>query len=501
LFFNRFTLAIFFVLSVLVGTSVAVNCDGSSRCHVRKAAAGTGTGADWTNACTDFTGNCALARGITYYVATGTYTGPQHITTAVSGSTLITIKGATAADHGMATGWNNSFGVDVTQAKFSWFNTAVFFGFSTFWVDTSFITIDGNTGTDGQPSTYGFASPAIASCASNDWAAFAYGGSNNASNNTIRWFAFDASACSDATQVVRTLLNESTTGNYNNNLTSHVYCNKTQDCVTYHWSNGFTAATGNIVEYMWVPVGGAWDGDTNHHGEQFNMFCQDGTTIRYSTVLSGTSTGLLVANDATTACDSTVGFNNGKIYGNVFGGNCCANNGVITSTGASGIKNTVVYNNTIVNVTTGPWFGPLGFNTSNTVKNNIVWNSPCSYGAPLQRHIHIIHFFPALIRRPPRQAGKWGLTRGSDGTWERGAFEFQSGGLSRSVSASVTFAVAAARVLAAVRNPSASVGFTALSQGVRGRFVGVGQPLSLSVAGVSFTNLTPGTVKICRKPN
>jgi hypothetical protein len=190
------------VILVLVASAWATNCDGSNRCHVRKAASGTGTGADWTNACTDFTGNCALARGITYYVATGTYTGPQHISTAVSGTTLVTIKGATAADHGIATGWNNSFGVDVTQAKFSWFDTAVFFGFSTFWVDTSYITIDGNTGTDGSPSTYGFASPAITSCASHDWAAIAYGGSGDASNNTLAHFAFDASACADTDQVV-----------------------------------------------------------------------------------------------------------------------------------------------------------------------------------------------------------------------------------------------------------------------------------------------------------
>jgi hypothetical protein len=463
------------VIFVLVASAWAGNCDGSNRCYVLKSASGTGTGASWTNACSDFTvAACStLARGTTYYVGTGTYTGPQHISTAVSGTTLITIKGATTADHGVGTGWLDSFSVRSAdggaQAKFSWFDTAVFFGFSTFWVDTSYVTIDGNTGTDGSPSTYGFASPAITSCASHDWAAVSYGGSGDASNNTLAHFSFDAAACADTDQVVRTLLNESTTGNYNNNTTSHVYCNKTQDCVTYHWSNGNTAATGNLIEYMWVPVGGAWDGDTNHHGEQFNMFCQDGTTIRYSTVLSGTSTGLLVANDATIACDSTVGFNNGKIYGNVFGGNN-GGNGVITSTGASGIKNTVVYNNTIVNVTTGPWFGPLGFNTSNTVKNNIVWNSPCSYGAASPAtHTHN-SFLSCTDTAPTETSGQVasldpfvasgsnnyhltngtgvtagdstigatyntdidGVTRGTDGTWDRGAYEFVSGALATS---------------------------------------------------------------------
>jgi hypothetical protein len=149
---------------------------------------------------------------------------------------------------------------------------------------------------------------------------------------------------------------------------------------------------------------------------------------------------------------------------NVFGGNN-GGNGVITSTGASGIKNTVVYNNTIVNVTTGPWFGPLGFNTSNTVKNNIVWNSPCSYGAASPAtHTHN-SFLSCTDTAPTETSGQVaslnpfvasgssnyhltdgtgvtagdstigatyntdidGVTRGADGTWDRGAYEFVSG--------------------------------------------------------------------------
>jgi hypothetical protein len=519
LFFNRFTLAIFLVLSVLVGTSVAVNCDGSSRCYIRQAASGTGTGADWTNACTGFTGNCALSsRGITYFVAKGTYTG-QHITVGVSGSTQITVKGATAADHGIATGWVNSFSVSSadggSQAVFNWFNTGVGF-WSIFWIDTSFVTVDGNTGTDGSPTTYGFAAAPIVSCASHDWQALFLGGSGDASNVTGRWYTADFGNCAQGDTVVREGWGEHTTGNFNNNTASHIYCNKTQDCVTYHWSNGNVAATGNIIEYLWIPIDGAWGEtfDTGHHGEQINLGCQDGIQVRYNTILDGKSTGLFVANDFSASCDVTVGLSNGKIYGNVFANNT-GGNGTITCTGASAIRNTVVYNNTIINNGAGAWFGCNGVFSGNTAKNNIVWTGTCAYTGTGGAPTHDFNSYLSCSDTPPTETNRQvaslnpfvasgsnnyhltndgvascasstatcngdstigatyntdpgGLTRGSDGTWERGAFEFQSGGLSRSVSASVTFAVAAARVLAAVRNPSASVGFTALSQGVRG---------------------------------
>ena len=89
--------------------------------YVRAGATGNASGSDWTNACADFTGSCAVAslvRGEVYYVATGTY-GSRTFNTAESGTLVITIKGATVADHGTDAGWQPSFGVDVAQAKFS----------------------------------------------------------------------------------------------------------------------------------------------------------------------------------------------------------------------------------------------------------------------------------------------------------------------------------------------------------------------------------------------
>lgn len=116
---------VFFVIFCNYGFSVAVaGCDGAGNCYVRQGATGNGTGSDWTNAYKGFgtgTGQVnpsSMMRGVTYWVAGGNYNIGSTITfnTPISGSALITIKAPTAATHGTATGWSNSF---QSQAVFS----------------------------------------------------------------------------------------------------------------------------------------------------------------------------------------------------------------------------------------------------------------------------------------------------------------------------------------------------------------------------------------------
>src|ERR1017187_7491000 len=94
---------------------------------VTPAGSGSHSGADWSNACTGFTGSCApgsLVRGDTYWMAGGNYTTsfayPNWFNVANSGALTITIKGATASAHGPTAGWVNSLGVDVTQANWGY---------------------------------------------------------------------------------------------------------------------------------------------------------------------------------------------------------------------------------------------------------------------------------------------------------------------------------------------------------------------------------------------
>lgn len=128
---------IFKIIALLLLTSPVF----ASTHYIRAGATGTGTGADWTNACTAFTGSCTVAsmvRGDTWYVAGGSYAGPS-FNKAVSGTTLITINTATVASHGTATGWSDSFVSLVTFTGGIDFTTG-------FWV------LDGQTG--GGPTAY-----------------------------------------------------------------------------------------------------------------------------------------------------------------------------------------------------------------------------------------------------------------------------------------------------------------------------------------------------------
>src|ERR1700677_1594343 len=113
----------------------AQGCDGVGNCYVRAAATGAGTGADWTNAYTGFGTSAgqinpnSLTRGVTYYVAGGSYNTATTtvFTIADSGTTTVTIQAPTIATHGTATGWNNAsaaqalFGpIDIESDYFIW---------------------------------------------------------------------------------------------------------------------------------------------------------------------------------------------------------------------------------------------------------------------------------------------------------------------------------------------------------------------------------------------
>ncbi len=93
-------------LGLLTGLAHAAGCDGAGNCYVRAGATGSATGSDWTNAYTALPAN--LTRGVTYYVAAGSYPGHM-FADPDSGSTYITVQAATAAAHGTSTGWSSSY--------------------------------------------------------------------------------------------------------------------------------------------------------------------------------------------------------------------------------------------------------------------------------------------------------------------------------------------------------------------------------------------------------
>jgi hypothetical protein len=118
-------------------------------------ASGAGTGAEWTDAFTDLP--ASLTRGDTYYVAGSsscTY-GAHTFNDPLSGTSVISILRATAANSGSVPGWQASFG----SAPAKWNNplTLTTSGAKYIWYfQQGYYTIDGQFGTGNAAGGFGF---------------------------------------------------------------------------------------------------------------------------------------------------------------------------------------------------------------------------------------------------------------------------------------------------------------------------------------------------------
>jgi MYXO-CTERM domain-containing protein len=113
----------------LAACAAVIICPGPAQAanhHVRAGASGDGT--DWANALPALP--ATLVRGDTYYVAAGSY---GSYTFATPGSATVTIRRATAADHGASAGWQAAY----ASGTASWTGLAI---------DASNVVIDGQTG-------------------------------------------------------------------------------------------------------------------------------------------------------------------------------------------------------------------------------------------------------------------------------------------------------------------------------------------------------------------
>src|SRR5437899_537009 len=157
---------------LLLGLSLALGTPCRAANHyVRPGAKGASNGADWTNAFTSIPTGVSMKRGDIYYLAGGNY-GPYTFSTAESGTSPITIKAATIADHGTSTGWSNSYAVDGGAGQAVFANPG---GVAVFTVDKGYLSLDGN----GTSSTAGCQSSICgikidnAGCVSTCWALYA----------------------------------------------------------------------------------------------------------------------------------------------------------------------------------------------------------------------------------------------------------------------------------------------------------------------------------------
>jgi len=446
----------FLVLSALllfsaVGTLAVGNCDGLNSCYVRAAAGGTGTGASWTNACTDFTGACALnttaARGTTYWVATGSYSSLS-VSAADTGTTPITINGVTTSSHGSAGDWNNAFA-----------GQAVFSGQSS--ITTDYVSINGQTrGSDWQSGyTIKFTLNGQASTG------FVIGrsGSSTLTNWTLDYVEIEGShAVGDAYA--------------SNGFQCYPTCNNIR--IAHSWlhhvgvdivSMGYGGNSGSphTYEYDWF----AYAGYSRLSGGHFQAIDDTGSnvTVRYSLFQNIINSGVL-----TDASGGTPTFSNRYFYGNIvfwdaafasdlsatFGGN-----GIVGFFGETFSGTAAFYNNTIVgfNLTnTRTCVISPGFNFPAIIQNNL-WEhttncNPSQIGdyatlgagsgtsgsgsnTQTATSTEFLSNWSAFsiagfglssntnagnTLSSPYNADMLGVTRGANGTWNRGALQIPS---------------------------------------------------------------------------
>jgi len=104
---NKISFVYGMVVAVAVFCFGGVSAQGQNTYCVRAGANGNGSGSDWNNAFPTLP--ATLQRGATYYVAAGNYASYTFDDPA-SGTSVITIKKATAAEHKTDVGWVASYG-------------------------------------------------------------------------------------------------------------------------------------------------------------------------------------------------------------------------------------------------------------------------------------------------------------------------------------------------------------------------------------------------------
>jgi hypothetical protein len=366
-------------LSVQIDVQSGGNQGNSNFRYVRIGAPAGGTGMSWASPFNAIPST--LQRGLTYYLADGTYPS-RTFSTPPSGTTPITIKKATAADHGedISGGWNES-----TMGS----GMALFTGIVQF--TTQWWVLDGTASTLWATSGYGIKVRNLGGNACIRFSAAnitvkhtelqGNGGDNVAPGESNDSFRFDSGA---------------------NNITI-------SRC--YAWDSGrcIFAATGVtsrdvLIEYTRT---GYHEGTVGgEHGETASMWSSPGSgatiqrwTYRYNLI---------------THCEGTGGLmwdgDDLKVYGNVFYREASNNgwavgNGVIGawSNNEYGFTNVKVFNNTFINCTTSDGSpnggGPLGTIGSGTVSGNEAHNNIFMSGGPVSFSLFSSHSHNHYVNR------------------------------------------------------------------------------------------------------
>jgi hypothetical protein len=468
----RLAVALFVIIIAPRYVQAAAGCDGAGNCYIYASATGSGTGANWTNAYTGFGSGAgkinpgSMTRGVTYWIGAGSY-GAVNFSSASSGTTVITLESATAANHGPAGDWNNSI-----QGQ------ALFIGESS--VNSDYWTFNGQQrGADwrsGYLMKFWNQTNMASGCAF-------HGNSNH-----IRWDYVEIQGTTNIQD------SGATTGD-------NAFCSNSGKIIDWYQGHGYYHETGNtqmqlnngnspgpyMFEYNYV-----YKNHTAHnanHDEAFSLTISN-TTIRYSVFQDICSSGII-----TDAAGGTPTLSNWDIYGNLFfwdpayaalngsGQWATLDDGVVGLFGENWSGYLRFTNNTIAGIYNSHMDAPgagagsgIGPNVpAGTVMNNNLWwgsgyvfgvkgdynaawagpaiNSQFDGGIGSEPHGYVNNSsttnpfvnwtsstlagfqlttsgentIPAgLTMSSPYDVDLFGVTRGSNGKWDRGAFQIGS---------------------------------------------------------------------------
>jgi len=406
--------------------------------YVRSSATGNDDGSDWTNAWNELPET--LERGHTYYIADGNYPG-YTFDDSEQGDEYIYIKKATADDHGTDDGWQDSYGDGVAE----------FIASAGTWnIDTGYWIFDGQSRTTGT-SGYGFR--VFASSQNTDAKVVDIDGDYiNIIFTEIESWGYSADDNADAVYSV------ASSPAWNNNI-----------YIGYCWVHNvnrqpfyFYRTSEVILEHNWV---------TEHYNEDAYAVHSSCMSINYC----GLNANYIIRNnvfrnmEGTTCIGPKDSIQSGfKIYGNIFfndvdhaldgyvSGTAPSvsdfdfTNGVISDTGGDTITDVQIYNNDFIDLegTTGL---RLDVCTDAVAKNNLWVNSgnpgficrlsgswevgsntldgPTTVFADYHNSDFVLsaalagELLDSEFDKDPDDN-----TRGADGVWDRGAYEFTGSG-------------------------------------------------------------------------
>jgi len=382
--------------------------------YVRDGASGSNNGTDWTNAWEDMDDInwSTYSRGDTLYIADGSYLGDD-FAQAVSSTTINYVFKATTAEHGTETGWNSAYGD----------GTANFQATVTF--DTDYWILDGKVGSE--KAGHGF-KVTTSSCAA---ATKLIRIDNGADDITISHVEMEHCGINIGyNQDCFYCVSSSDGGSTNITLR---YCYMHDVSRVMMLTNNFT---NGLIEYCYFEN----RRHTSIHGEAVSAnYCgaNANNIFRYNIFENIYGTGILVFKDSEQS--------HFYVYGNLFfnsgGASYETHNGSVCNTSGDTNTDMYVYNNTFVDL--NDVTGILWYNGSDNYATNNIWvncatvnmvgtassNNTTAGATSLFTNYAGDDFTLAAALAgvdlgSPYNSDLLGNTRGEDGTWDRGVYEY-----------------------------------------------------------------------------